>query len=318
MKSKIIPIIVAAVCGAALAACSGEDNVPEPGAGKSSPVFTATIGDTHSRALDSSWEAGDEIGISGAGSANVCYLTKDGAGKFSVKTPGTEIYFLDDEEVTFTAYYPWSALTAAPSVSADTRMQASQKSFDFLWAQASGKKAAPEVAFAFAHRMTKIALTVKAGNGVDLEAVNSAAMSLAGFRVTGAFSTADGSTATEAAAPEWEFAGNENAAYNSPVTISDAQSAATYSLIFFPQLLDAPLPFTAVLPGGHILKAEIDFTAANSGKDGDAARNEWVAGRQYNLTVTLNKTGISLDGCTIIPWNEVSGGNIDADQNFGN
>ena len=317
MRSKIIPIIAAAVCGAALAACSGDDNAPETGSGKSSPVFTATIGDTYSRALDSSWEAGDEIGISGAGSANVCYLTKDGAGKFSVKTTGSEIYFKDDEEVTFTAYYPWSDLTAAPSVSADTREQASQKSFDFLWAQASGRKAAPEVAFAFAHRMTKVALTVRAGNGVDLDEIKAARISLEGFRFKGAFNTADGSTATDAAtAQKWEFAGNEDAACNAPAAFNDAESSVTYPLIFFPQLLDAPLPFVAVLAGGHILKAEIDFTAANSGKDGAAARNEWVSGRQYNLTVTLNKTGISLDRCTITPWNEVNGGNIDAEQEF--
>lgn len=318
MKSKIMSFIAATVCGAALAGCAGEDNLPEPGAGKSSPDFTATIGETDSRAFDRQWEAGDEIGISGAGSANVCYLTKDGGAGFTVRTPGDEIYFLDDEEVTFTAYYPWSSLAEGEArISADTRMQATQKSFDCLWAQASGKKSAPEVAFAFAHRMTKVALTVKAGNGVDADEIKAARMSLEGFRFKGAFNPADGSTSTEdATAPEWEFAGNENAACNAPAASDDAENSVTFPLIFFPQLLDAPLPFVATLPGGHILKAEIDFTAANSGKDGAAARNEWVSGRQYNLTVTLNKTGISLDRCSITPWNEVNGGNIDAEQEF--
>jgi len=37
--------------------------------------------------------AGDEIGISGGSYTNVCYLTKDGDGRFTVKTPGDEIYF---------------------------------------------------------------------------------------------------------------------------------------------------------------------------------------------------------------------------------
>ena len=27
-------------------------------------------------------------------------------------------------------------------------------------------------------------------------------------------------------------------------------------------------------------------------------------GRRYNLTVTLHKTGITLDNCTIMPWDE--------------
>ena len=268
------------------------------------------------RAFDSSWEAGDEIGISGGSYTNVCYLTKDGDGRFTVKTPGDEIYFQDESEVTFTAYYPWNSLAeGVTAISADTWAQAHQKSFDFLWAQASGKKASPQVAFTFAHRMTKVVLSVKPGNGVGYDEVKAALLSLEEFRHKGTFNITDGSTSVDdATTAMWEFAGNENAHYNAPAIFNDTEGMVTFPLIFFPQEFDEPLPFFAKLAGGQTLKAEIDFTAANREKDGADAKNEWVAGRQYNLTVTLHKTGITLDNCSIMPWEEVNGGNIDAEQ----
>ena len=63
----------------------------------------------------------------------------------------------------------------------------------------------------------------------------------------------------------------------------------------------------------HRLRSEIDFTPANREKDGPAAKNEWVAGRQYNLSVTLNKTDITEVECAINPWNEVKGDEIIVD-----
>lgn len=316
MRKTTEHVIAAAVTLVTLAGCGSDDIGPDAGVGKDSPDFTATIGGASTRAFDSSWEAGDEIGISGGIRTNVCYLTKDGDGLFTVKTPGDEIYFQDDSEVTFTAYYPWHSLAGeASAINADTWAQARQKEFDFLWAQASGKKEAPEVAFTFAHRMAKVVLTVKHGNGVSHDEVKTALLSLEGFRHKGSFNIADGSTAVDDAdTAMWEFAGNENAACNAPATFDDTEGTVTYALIFFPQQFDNPLPFFAELSGGHSLKAAIDFTAANREKDGADARNEWVAGRRYNLTVTLHKTGITLDNCTIMPWDEVNGGNIDAEQ----
>jgi len=315
MRKTTEHIIAATLALVTLAGCGSDDIGADAGTVKCRPDFTATIGGVQTRAFDRQWEAGDESGISGGGYANVCYLTKEGDGRFAVKTPGDEIYFQDEGEVAFTAYYPWNSLGTAEAISADTWAQAHQKEFDFLWAQASGKKAAPEVAFTFAHRMTKVVLAVKPGNGMDYDEVKTAVLSLEGFRHKGAFHIADGSTSVDdATTAMWEFAGNENAAYNAPVLFDDAEGTVTFPLIFFPQEFDAPLPFFAVPAGGQTLKAALDFTDANREKDGAAARNEWVAGRRYNLTVTLHKTGIALDNCSIMPWEEVDGGNIDAEQ----
>ena len=304
--------ITAALAIMTLAGCGNENNEPEVTGRKDCPDFTATISGVQTRAFNQQWEQEDEIGISGANRTNVCYHTKGGDGIFTVETNGEQIYFKGEDEVTFTAYYPWDALAGgATTVNADTRRQASQKSFDFLWAHASGKKAAPTVTFNFAHRMAKVVLTIKPGKGMSYDEIKAARLSLKGFRHTGTFNVADGSTAVKNDNEgDWTF--TEGDAYKAPAVFDDAQSTATYSLIFFPQTLQEPMAFLAELPENNNFKAEIDFTKANSEKDGASAKNEWVAGRQYNLSVTLNRTSITLGECVINPWTVV-GENISVD-----
>lgn len=303
-------LIAAAWAVMTLAGCGNENNEPEVANRKDSPDFMATIG-AQTRAYDQQWEAADEIGISGANRTNVCYLTT-GNGIFTVKASGEQIYFQDGGEVTFTAYYPWSELAGgASTVNADTRGQSSQKSFDFLWAQASGKKEAPTVTFNFAHRMAKVVLTVKPGNSMSYDEIKAARLALKGFRHTGSFNVADGTTTVkDESEGDWAFT---DEAYKAPAVFDDTQHTVTYSLIFFPQAFEEPLAFLAELPDNNSFKADINFTKANSEKDGASAKNEWVAGRQYNLSVTLHKTSITLGECEINRWNEVSGDEINVD-----
>ncbi|MDE7118796.1 MAG: fimbrillin family protein [Bacteroidaceae bacterium] len=292
-----------------LAGCSNEDTDTEVTNRQDTPDFTATIADVQTRAFDQSWESGDEIGISGANRTNVCYHTESGNGNFAVKKYGDQIYFQHDGATAFTAYYPWNNLNGgATTIEADTRAQANQKRFDFLWAQASGKKEFPKVAFTFAHKMAKVSLTVKPGNGMSYDEAKKARLSLNGFRHTGSFNVTDGNTTVKDGSEAWTFT---NFAH-----FNDAERTVTFSFIFFPQTLNK-LEFLAELElagsNMHSLRAEIDFTAANREKDGPAAKNEWVAGRQYNLSVTLNKTDITEVECAINPWNEVKGDEIIVD-----
>lgn len=304
--------VTAALAVMTLAGCSNGNNEPYADDKKDNPDFTATIGGAQTRASEQSWEAGDKIGVSGCNRTNVCYITNDGDGSFKINTPGEEIFFQDDSEVVFTAYYPWNELAGgAETIAADTRVQTPQNRFDFLWAQASGKKTAPNVSFNFTHRMAKLLITVKPGDDMSYDEVKTARLSLAGFRYKGTFKVTDGTTAvdnTGYAGEGWVFTDAESKA---PVTYNDADNSLTYSLMFLPQLLDEPLTFLAdlALPGNKTLnlRAGIDFTAANGEKDGSSAKNEWVAGRQYNISVRLNKTGLTLENCIINPWNQVSG-----------
>ena len=135
MKAKTI--FMATLAAAVLTACNNdENNVIDTGS--SQATFTAAIdGQVNTRAFDQTWEAGDAIGISGTSGStvytNVQYVTTGGNGNFTAGIQGNEIYYQDDNSVTFTAYYPWNNLAAGvTTIAADTRAQASQKTFDFL------------------------------------------------------------------------------------------------------------------------------------------------------------------------------------------
>lgn len=295
-----------------LASCSGENHSPAPE--RQAPVFTASI-EGQSRAYDAIWEAGDAIGVSGTSGAqaydNVRYVTSAGDGHFLAAN--AEIYFQDDNPVTFTAYWPY---VADPStVTVDTRRQQNQKSFDWLWAQAQGSKAAPVVPFTFNHRMSKLVITLRRGQDVSFGEVAAAVLSLGGFRHEGSFSIADGSSvASGSPAEKWEFANNvADEDFNAPYSVNYDEENVTFSLILFPQSFEAPLAFEAALSGRQSFRAALDFTAANADAGDTDASNRWVPGRQYNLSVTLHKTGLSIQSCTITPWQEADGGNIDAD-----
>lgn len=314
MKDLNIKMTVAALA-LTLAGCNNEGitgNAPTDNEAR----FNATI-DGVTRAYDQTWEENDEIGIScqtgNVTYTNIGYITALADGDFQPKNEEQKIYYQTDNEVTFTAYYPWNDLAEGNTViAADTWKQAEQKKFDFLWAQASGSKSAPIVSFGFAHQMAKLVLTAKCGEAVSYDEVKTAALSLEGFKNLGAFDITTGqATASGENSATWTFAGSATAENNAPFIQDDETSTVTYTLIFYPQQFDAPLTFTAQLPGERSFKAQLDFTQANATKDEDAI-NEWVAGRQYNLGVRLNKTGLALDGCTIAAWDEVDGGNFDA------
>ena len=314
MKAKTI--FIATLAAAVLAACNNdENNVID--SGSSQATFTASIdGQVNTRAYDQTWETDDAIGISGTSGGttytNVQYVTTGGNGNFTAGTQGNEIYYQDDNSVIFIAYYPWTNLAAdAITITADTRAQASQNDFDFLWSQQTGSKVSPNVQFLFAHKMVKLVLTIRKGDGVSYQEVQDAVLSLGGFRNNGSFNVTDGTTSTaDDLATDWTFAGNTTeTGYNAPSSKDDAAETVAYTLILFPQEFSSPLPITAIT-GGQSFSATLDFTAANVDAGDTDAKNEWVAGRQYNLSVTLHKTGITVNGSTIQGWEEADGGNV--------
>lgn len=314
MRAKTI--FMAMLAAAVLTACNNDEN-DVIDSGSSQATFTAAInGQANTRAYDQTWEANDAIGISGTSGStvytNVQYVTTGGNGNFTAGTSGNEIYYQDNNAVTFTAYYPWTKLAAdATTITADTRAQASQSDFDFLWAQQTGSKASPNVQFLFAHKMTKLVLTIRKGDGVSYQEVQDAVLSLGGFRNNGSFNVTDGTTSTaDDLATDWTFAGNTSeTGYNAPLSKDDAAETVAYTLILFQQEFAAPLPFTAIT-GGQSFSTKLDFTTANIDAGDTDAQNEWVAGRQYNLSVTLHKTGITVNGSTIQGWEEADGDNI--------
>ena len=316
-KMKAKTIFMATLAAAVLTACNNdENNVIDTGS--SQATFTAAIdGQVNTRAFDQTWEAGDAIGISGTSGStvytNVQYVTTGVNGNFTAGIQGNEIYYQNDADVTFTAYYPWINLeSGVTTITADTRAQTSQSDFDFLWSRQTGSKASPNVQFIFTHKMVKLVLTIKKGDGVSYQEVQDAVLSLGGFKNNGTFNVTDGTTSTaDDLAANWTFAGNTTeTGYNAPSSKDDEAETVSYTLILFPQEFAAPLPITATLTGRQSFSATLDFTDANVDAGDTGAQNEWVAGRQYNLSVTLRKTGITVNGSTIQGWEEADGDEV--------
>ena len=305
-KTTLLTIALAA----ALTACNNDN--PAPAQDGTEASFTARIaGTTGARAYDNTWEAGDAIGISATSGdktyTNLQYTT-DGTGAFTATAD--KIYFQTDADVTFTAYYPWTSLNGATATTADTRLQAKQKSFDYLYAQAVGSKASPNVALAFAHKMSKLVFTVRCGNDVTLDELKKVALSLDGFKTTAAFDVATGTAAAEGTAEPVTFANAASADNNAPLAVDETAGTITFTMITAPQDFTAPLSFVATLPGAQTFKADIDFTTANRNAGDAAARNEWKPGYQYNISVTVTKTSVNIEGCTIAGWIEADGGDV--------
>lgn len=295
--------ITAALALMMLTGCNNIEDQPYGSGKKDFPEFTANIDGALTRASGHSWDIGDEIGISGSNRSNVCYVTNNGDGIFAVKTRGNQIYFQNDGEVVFTAYYPWSnQADNSEEITADTRLQNNQKKFDFLWSQASGSKENPDVEFKFSHRMTKLVITVNTGVAMDFNQIKTGLFSFEGMRHIGSFNTTDGSTSADSGSSVWSF--------SEFADINDTEKTITISLIVFPQLFNELLKFSAEFSNpdsiNDLFQTGIDFTNANKELDGEDAKNEWVAGRQYNLSLTLHKTGVALDNCTINSWNKIN------------
>lgn len=250
------------------------------------------------RAYDRTWENGDKIGISGTSGdvtyTNVAYETTNGDGNFTIVPGGTTIYYRTTDAVTFTAYYPQTDLAAdVVTIPADTREQSAQKSFDFLRAQGTGSKASKNVAFSFAHKMARLVLTIKPGTGVSYEEVKTAKLMLSNYLYKGSFNVTTGTATAKAETPaEYKpFANNDDTGkdYNAPSATDEVKQTVTYSLILFPQNFDTAsgMTFEAVL--GQTLSTQLDFTTANRDAQDADPKNELVTGRQYNLSIVLNK-----------------------------
>lgn len=284
--------ITAALGIMTLAGCANGENEPDVTGRSDSPSFTATISGLQSRAFDRQWESGDVIGISGANRSNVGYHTEDGLGSFKVKNTGEQIYFPDDNEAAFTAYYPWNDLAAGvTAISADTRQQAGQKTFDFLYAKVENVTGAqPDVELQFYHMMSKLTLTFKKGNdGTDLSKITS--YEITGLKLNGTFDTATGDCAVTGD-PE-------------PLTITPdgvESEKALPSLILFPQTVDK------VMLKIHDSENQ-EFSCELKFKE-----NKLASGNNYQFNITVNKTGLVLTNFGIEDWTTVKNGGDDEED----
>lgn len=275
-------------------------------------TFTSTVSDAQQapRLVNTFWSTGDAIGISGvsAGVAytNVKYVTPGGNGQFTVAQAGNEIYYQSDEQVTFTAYYPFTGTTGTAvgvvtkTLTANDQLAAAQPSIDYLYGKGTGSAASPQVTLGFDHCMSRVVLNFAPGDGFA-NLPEQLTCTLGGLVMQGSFNPADGK------AHAVENAQAEN------VTMEVARNAAgsqSLTLIFFPQATpSATLDITA---GGVTYVSTLQFKKGNGNPDVGLH-----PGYSYIFNVTVCKTGLVIGEANVsdwIPGNGTGGEDVSAEQ----
>ncbi len=276
--------------------------------------ITAGVSTPGTRALNDTWES-DRIGVMVTGVSgtttgvtsrmesmykNVPYTTTETGGASAAFTSTNGIYFQDaNETVTFAAYGPYRSsadnatlpgtdgVISGISTDAQSSREA-QKAFDFIYASgATASQGSPTVEFKednrFCHVMSRLIIIVKAGGGLTADDVKAATYTLGGLIHSGTFDVTKGEAKADAstkATADWSLSAN---------SLKDATGDLTFTSILYPQTLTGALTFKATVDG----QTYSNTTSINP---------SLAAGTSYTYTITVNKTGLTVSGCTIGDW----------------
>lgn len=303
-----------------LAACSNDEN--EINNGPVEARVTAGIDGPATRAIDQNWSLGNTIGVMVTTAANSDMETLYRNVEYTVGSAGTNgtftaesgkgIFFQDaSETVTFSAYSPYQTSANAATlpgtdgtvIGVNTKVQtdqATQETFDYLFASgATASKGAPTVEFKegnnFKHQMARLILVLKTSgtDGFTAKQVFDGTYKLGVLKHDGTFNVTDGTAAaTGGEVNEWNITDNYKEDDNSAGT-------RTYTMILYPQRLGGALTFSATIAGQT-------YTNTTS------IQPALLVGTSYTYEITMKKTGLTVSGCTITPWNPGTGGIGDA------
>ena len=250
------------------------------------------------RAYDATWEANDEIGIFGftQGDAptqaysNVRYVTTGGNGRF---TPdGTTIYLpTDDSYLDFVAYYPYTATAMTDGIYAvDVTDQSIQKDIDLMAAsKLSANRSKNTVAFNFEHKLSKIVLTFKPGDGMALSELTGMKVQLTNQQPKATFDVTQ---------PDGEVV----VGTNTPATLTlntDADGTSSEGIVLPSANFDGMTLHLELSDGGS-------FFNWNLNKSQNADKFE--AGKKYVYDITVNRSGLGVTA-TITDWTPGNGEN---------
>ena len=294
-----------ATAGLAAVVFSACNKVETPETTTDSLVAAKVLAGIQTKASGSTWDASDAIGITttnnkkkdGNEYTNVKF-TNDGTGIFNGSSP---IYFQNKNDVTFTAYYPFTgtegnvpgtlgSITANTGAANQTAVE--QKNIDFMWAETTANVTEPTVSFtglkAFTHKMSMLTLTFVKGNDVDLSDLSKYV--LKGLALNGTFNTVEG------------MALATGTANNLDIVLASVPDAPTYqagSLILFPQTISGGKVQLEVTLNSQTYKAELSLAAL-------------AAGKNHTFNITVKKTGISTASAEITNWTDETPIDVDA------
>ena len=308
-KFRFLYIAAAALL---FAACANE----EDGIGNNGPVAATVQADisnnikTRGTADNNSWTAGDAIGVYVTSTGyttgdNKKYVTTNGDGTFEAADNNNIIYFKDNKETTFSAYYPYSeSLTDGKMDWNMAEVEENQPCMaDVLFASgATASKASPTVNFTdlehrFKHCMSLVEFKIKPGPGVKYNNYKFNRLELKGIFRSGKFDTRTGSV--------------ETAGDRGPIILNfddvSFESEKSFAYIMLPQSLESnkmDIEIYLLLNDSEV-KYTTPITPSTHGK--------FEGGKKYTYNITVKNTGITIEDANIYPWENGDSSDLDAE-----
>lgn len=289
-RNALLPTLLAALV---LTACNNEDNPAQ----EARVALQVTSG-IQTRAVNNSWNKGDAIGIyafeTGTtkvadGYANVRYTTSTDGANGTFTPAGTTIYLPTDNTTRdFVAYYPQGTL-ANDVYAVDVKDQSDQSAIDLMSAGTQhASRFSPTVTFNFTHKLSKVEVTLQAGDGLTASDLAGLEVELTGQRTAATF---DVKQPTSAVVVDTE---------SQPTTISllTAANGQSAEAIVLPSADYNGMSLVITLADGNSV---FTWALANS-----VNATKFEKGKKYLYNITLNKTGIIVTA-TISNWKPGNG-----------
>ena len=249
------------------------------------------------RAYNATWEAGDDIGIFGftQGDAsteaysNVRYVTTGGNGRF---TPdGTTIYLpTDGSSLDFVAYYPHTTDLETGIYTVDVENQSDQSTIDLMAADTqTADRIKNTVAFNFEHKLSKIVLTFKPGDGMALSELTGMKVQLTNQQPLATFDVTQ---------PDGEVVVGKN----TPATLTlntDADGTFSEGIVLPSANFDGMTLHLELSDGSSFFNWDL-----NNSQNAD----KFEAGKKYVYDITVNRSGLGVTA-TITDWTPGNGEN---------
>ncbi len=279
---KILYII--GVAGVLFSSCSVNDNEC-----KTTPTQSEELkirSSITTRASGTTWDDNDQIGVfASQGSTifgeNIPFTTALGGAVGNFVADYTNIYFPNEGAMDVVAYYPFTASTTLMTYAVDVSQQAEPEAIDLMSASTSAEKQAEALELQFYHRLSKISVTIVAGDGVDATELSGISVKLSGTKLAGYYNLSTNEVSFDSSI----------AASDLDLEVSSDGSLATALLI--PQAVNGTASLTFNLPTYG------DFALT-------LATDEYISGANHTYRIRVSRTGLDLTDSDIVDWNDTT------------
>ena len=317
MKKYLLLPTITVITLIAFVACNQNESEIIPHDNRKEVNFSSNIAQIDApltRATGTTWAESDSIGIYMfeesvtnvvENKRNIKYITELG-GKPGLFTPNDEIIFFPDngDNVRFMSYYPYTTNVSSYVYKVDVSDQSKQSAIDLLYSfdvDTKYNKTVPgkKVPLLFDHKLTKININIKPGNGLDDDDIINTIVSFDGFNTQADFNLISGEL-SNADEPETIISLNKDAA-------ADGYTVSYESI---------------VIPVKNPSAAKIIFDLNNEDTGNGTSSDlflwkfpndvELQSGFEYIYNVTINRSGIVVEA-TINEWKDGGFDDINAE-----